>query len=464
MKSRGPFPPNISAAHLPRRDFLQLASVGILAATLGHKLHAATKTDEPSGPFVVTREASGRATGYAEASKIITAAGKTHVAWLDATAETFRVRVRSLDLATGVWSPVTDVGPAHDNHGGPALTIDSQGFLHIVYFPHHRPFRYRRSLRPHDSSAWGPEIQFGESLSYPVLLCAPDDTLLMTCRRYYEGNDRPNEVELWKKPADGAWARQRVILRSRHLHYAHFQDALAWGDDHRTIHLSCRIYETNPVKGAKPIETLGYLRSPDMGVTWEKLDGSPVTLPATADTVDVLARGGADSGRILYAGPLAVNAKGVPHLLHSIRENGVGRTYLATPAPGGIWQRRDLQNFLPAAWRDHDLVMIGAITFSTSGRATVIATLAKLGPGEIDWAHPSNEIVRLWSDDDTRTFKSEVLTPVDSKQPHWLPNLERATGHHAIPENPGIIYLAGGAGAGLKDLALNNQVWWHRYS
>ena len=70
----------------------------------------------------------------------------------------------------------------------------------------------------------------------------------------------------------------------------------------------------------------------------------------------------------------------------------------------------------------------------------------------------------LWSDDGTRTFRSEVLTPIDSKRPHWLPNRERATGHHAISETLGIISLAGGAGSGLKDLALKNQVGWHRCS
>jgi hypothetical protein len=332
--------------------------------------------------------------------------------------------------------------------------------LHIVYFPHHRPFRYRRSVRPNDASAWGPEIQFGESLSYPVLLCAPDDTLILTCRRYYEAIDHLNELELWRKPAGGAWQRQGVIMRSRYLDYVHFQDSTAWGPDHRTIHLSCRIYETHPRKGGTPIETLGYLVSPDAGVTWTRLDGTPVTLPATAETVDVLLSGGDDSGRTLYAGAIAVSAAGVPHLMHSVREKGVAHSYLATPAPGGGWSRRDLHPFLPPEWRDHDLVMTGAITFSASGRATIVATLAKLGPGENDWAHPSNDVVRLWSDDGTRTFQCEVLQPLAGHRPHWLPNLERATGHHVIPEEPGIIYTAGEGGTKLSELQLNNQVWW----
>jgi hypothetical protein len=444
---------------LHRRDFLALAGTGLIASAFTRPLFAAA---DPIEPFTLSTAGSGRATGYGEASKIITANGKTHVAWLDADAAGFHVRIRTLDRSLGRWSPAYPIGDAQDNHGGPGLTIDSRGYLHVVYFPHHRPFRYRRSLRPHNASAWGPEIVFGESLSYPVLLCAPDDTLILTARRYYEADDQLNELELWKKPTDGPWARQRVILRSRHRGYVHFQDSLAWDRDHRTIHLSCRIYETNPVKGAKPIETLGYLRSPDAGVSWQRLDGSPITLPATADTVEVLVRGGAETGRTLYAGALAVDARGEPHLLHSVRENGVGHTFLATPRPDRSgWNRRDLHEFLPAAWRSHDFVMVGAITFSASGRTTIVGTLARLAPGEIDWAHPSNQIVRLWSDDGARTFRSEILTPTTPKPPHWLPNLERPTGHHPIPETPGILFTAGSGGGGLRERLLNNHVHWH---
>jgi hypothetical protein len=53
-----------------------------------------------------------------------------------------------------------------------------------------------------------------------------------------------------------------------------------------------------------------------------------------------------------------------------------------------------------------------------------------------------------------------LLGPIDSKVPHWLPNLERSTGHHAIPEQPGIIFTSGSGGTGLDELKLNNQVWW----
>ena len=85
------------------------------------------------------------------------------MAWLDSPTEGFRVRVRTLDRTTGQWSPTYTIGHAHDNHGGPALTIDGDGFLHVVYFPHHHAMRYRKSKRPGDASEWEPEILFGET-------------------------------------------------------------------------------------------------------------------------------------------------------------------------------------------------------------------------------------------------------------------------------------------------------------
>ncbi|MDP7050839.1 MAG: hypothetical protein QF600_02855, partial [Verrucomicrobiota bacterium] len=84
---------------------------------------------------LLSKQGCGRASGYAEANKIITAKGKTHVAWIDSPPEGFRVRVATLNQKTGKWSPTYTVGQAKDNHGGPALTMDSKGYLHIAYFP-----------------------------------------------------------------------------------------------------------------------------------------------------------------------------------------------------------------------------------------------------------------------------------------------------------------------------------------
>ncbi len=424
-------------------------------------------------PVVLSTVGSGRATAYSEQAKIITVGDRTHVAWLDGEAEGFRVRIRTLDRTTGEWSPATTVGEAMDNHGGPGLTVDSQGYLHIVYYPHHDVFRYRRSLRPNDASAWGPEEQFGEGLSFPTMLCAPDDTLILTARRGFHDAQRvPQEhlaveQELWKKPPGGEWRKVSTLLRSREAGYSQFAVGMAWGPDHRTIHLNTRLYEGHPPKTAYPRHTIGYLVSHDAGETWAKADGTPVTLPAMADTVDVVAPDEGPDGPKFQSGPLSVDAQGVPHLVYTSIQAGITRLFLATPAASGGWTRRELTSSLPAAWHGCAITlnMGGGISFSDSGRVTIVAVVSKLTPEEArdpakEWGHPTTEVVRLWSDDGLLTLQSEILQPEDATRAHWLANLERATGHNRVPDEPGIIYTAGDRGAHVGALELANEVRW----
>ena len=85
---------------------------------------------------VLSERGCGRATAYSEFNKIVTVEGKTHVSWLDSENGKFLVKIQTLDRGTGKWSAVYTVGQAFDNHGGPSLTCDSSGYLHIVYYQH----------------------------------------------------------------------------------------------------------------------------------------------------------------------------------------------------------------------------------------------------------------------------------------------------------------------------------------
>ncbi|MEY3774760.1 MAG: hypothetical protein RLZZ129_1540 [Verrucomicrobiota bacterium] len=425
-----------------------------------------------AAPTVLSNAGCGRATAYWEQNKIITVGEKTHVVWLDSDASGFHVRGRTLDRTTGVWSPTVTIGEAQDNHGGPGLTVDSQGYLHVLYYPHHEQFRYRRSTRPNDLSEWGSEIRVGEGLSFPSLICLADDTLLLSARRGYHDADgkpiesRQVEQEFWRKPAGGEWERVTALIRSRYSGYAQFAAALIPSPDGKTVHLNCRIYEGNPFIGGYQAYTVGYMRSTDGGVTWTKADGTPLTLPVTADTIEVLAKDIGLAGPQVHSGPLAVDAAGVPHHAYTARFGKDTRLYLATPAPGLGWTRRDLTPDLPAAVQGWVVTMTmgGGMSFSDSGRATIIAVVLNPSAEEYDtlkeWGHPTTEVVRLWSDDGLKTFQSEILSPLNTGQTHWLPNIERHTGHNRVPDAPGIIYTAGGAGEHLKDLELNNEVRW----
>ena len=415
--------------------------------------------------YVLSERGSGRATAYAPTNKIVTVGSRTHVTWLDSEAGSFWNRIRTLDRESGRWSPVWTLGPAQDNHGGAALTVDAQGFLHAAYGPHHGPMRYRRSLRPNDAAEWTEEERFGQDLTYPVLLAAADGTLLFTARRSHDApaafappaGSRPWETELWRRRPGARWERVGPLLRARFPGYAQFAEAFWWGDDHRTLHLSCRIHETD-TQGGGLFTTIGYLVSPDGGSTWQRTDGTRIDLPATSATVDVVARGDAANQRVLTTGGLVADAAGRPQVLYSMIGETHARTFLASPGADGTWAARDLSPLLPPddGW---DVIVPGAITRTARGRIVIAATWQQVPAGESWWAHPSNEVGQLWSDDGGTHFQFERFGPPNPERPRWLPNIERATGLHDVPERPGIIFTDGHAGTGNDDILANRVLW-----
>jgi len=110
-----------------RRDFFTTLAVGGAGAAawgiIGRDVRA-----EPLNPdtgSLLSTTGCSAATAHPAANKIVTVDGKTHVGWVDSDDERFQVRIRTLDRATGLWSPKYTVGDAFDNHGGPALAADS---------------------------------------------------------------------------------------------------------------------------------------------------------------------------------------------------------------------------------------------------------------------------------------------------------------------------------------------------
>jgi hypothetical protein len=446
----------VSESGFSRRQWLQ--TTGTLAAGLlwNSAIQAEPTQAATEEQFLLSEQGCGRATGYAEANKIVTDGDRTHVTWLDSPPEGFRVRVRTLDRSSSQWSPAHTVGDAYDNHGGPALAVDSRGYLHIVYYPHHHAMRYRSSKRPGDASEWGEEISFGERLTYPTLVCGKDDTLIFTGRRSF--GDRPWQVELWKCSPGGSWQRQGPILESRHKGYAHFQESLAWGPDHRTLHLCCRFHENSDSKAYGRLQTVAYLVSPDGGKTWQRSDGEAVTLPATAEAAEVLAEGGVDRQRILRAGGMAVDPEGRAHVVYTVEEEGRGQTFVARPMGDGQWERIELTPFLPEPWASWNMVMPGGLTFDDQGEMFVVAMLQKPEDDKSTWGHASNEVVQFRSADGGKTFSFALVSRPDATVSHWLPNIERVTGHNRVSGAPGILYTAGVPGEKNTEL-LANRVW-----
>ena len=429
---------------MDRRNAMAVLAGGSLSlADAGFALSAAPKRAVHS-TMRLSQHGSGRATAYAEANKIVTVGEKTHVTWLDSVQDGFRVRIRTLDRRSGQWSQTWTVGPAHDNHGGPTLTVDSRGHLHVVYFPHHNPFRYRSSLKPNDASAWSDEVQFGRKLTYPTLVCGPDDTLYLTARRSHAR--MPWTVEMWKKPVGKAWEMVGTILRSRAGGYSHFQEALAWGPDHKRLHLSVRIYENGG-----SVEVVGYMFSDDFGKTWRGRNGRVIEQPVSAETIDVIASGGRVEGKSSHkCGTISVTADGQPVIVYSASSSPGAEMIVATPDGKSAWRRHGLASAVAGQWPDWRIGPAAEVSINRQGTMYVLATMASEG---------KNDVALISSKDLGRTIKLERPAAGVKQAKKWLANLERATGQQRVDGRPGVIFTAGTRGKGNTDI-LSNDVFW----
>jgi hypothetical protein len=205
---------------------------------------------------------------------------------------------------------------------------------------------------------------------------------------------------------------------------------------------------------------VGYLRSPDAGTTWERSDGQRVALPATPDTVTVIASGGDKKAPGLRCGAIAVDGAGSPAILYSSTAELPGQAWIATPQASGSWRKRPLLPEIAQGWPGWSLTMPGGITVGAAGRVYVVLTMVKLQANDAEsvWGHSTSEVLWLESADGGATFEPTLLSTPNPACPHWLPNIERPTGHNKV-ERPGVIYTAGTRGENNRQI-LSNRVYW----
>jgi hypothetical protein len=439
-----------------RREFLR-ATLG--AGTTWALGSACLGQAPPPAPFTLSRVGCGRATAYCESNKIVTLDGRTHVAWLDSEDDTFLVRARTLDQATGTWSEAVTVGEAFDNHGGPALAVDGAGHLHVVYHPHQHPFRYRRSLRPNDASAWTDETRFGTACTYPALVCMPDDTLVLACREQAPSGQRV--LNLYRKPAGGDWSSPRTLVHGAAPRgYARWQAALALDPTGRTLHMNFMLLEGSKAPG----RAVAYWRSHDAGDTWERSDGTRIETPATPATIEIIAGAADNPEQADYrSGNIAVDAHGVPWIIYARLDRKPCEAWLASCDPRTGWRTTSLLPTVRAAWPDRVPQTPGQVTFDDRGTMYVALTTAAADvTRETHWGHASDRVAVLVSRDGGATFEVVDVPQPDTAAPNWLPSLERPTRHVPIGR-PSLAWTHGEPGAdNLQTLA--NQVLWQELS
>jgi hypothetical protein len=139
--------------------------------------------------------------------------------------------VATFDRERGTLSEPFLIGhgpPPNDVHNTPSITIDSQGYLHVLVGTHGQPFRYTRSLASNTADGgWSAPELLGEGMrmTYIGLVCGPDDTLHLACRLWLDSKPPQPEVThatlaYLRKPPGRPWSEPRVLVRAPFSEYS----------------------------------------------------------------------------------------------------------------------------------------------------------------------------------------------------------------------------------------------------
>jgi len=179
-------------------------------------------------PVLISHKCIGLAAHSGIPSCVVSRGDRVHVVWAEATEPAEKVPgvptyVVTYNRATGTLGAPVLVGygaPPNDIHNTPSITMDSQGYLHVLAGTHGRPFQYARSLQPNEASGgWTAAEPVGKDLSqtYIGLVCGSDDTLHLTYRLWRYGEPpHPHShhatLAYQRKRAGQPWEAPRVLI------------------------------------------------------------------------------------------------------------------------------------------------------------------------------------------------------------------------------------------------------------
>ena len=389
---------------------------------------------------VISDKASNRATSYELANKIITIKDKIFIAWLD---ENQHVRVTTYDKASDTWNEAADLGPADDNHGGPVLTMDSKGYLYVVFGPHaQNPLRMRKSQRPYDASAWdATETVPSGGATYPCAVFDDKDTmhLVYRCHQTMEGQIvlrylRRYRDGTWSKPLDLADAAPGAgkLYRSYYASLAISKNGI--------IHLAFHLYKENFYCH------FAYMCSRDGGATWENVKGEKLKLLVTPESPCILLSErspdempGWKNGSTRI-GNIALDDKGNPWIIYGkLLWHRVGRAM----------ETIDLSKPVDAVFPGKELTIVGSITFDKDGTLYLVSHVRPRG--ELGRAPKSSEVILITSKDYGKSFQMSLVShenPKNPEVPNWAPNIERPFNTRLLDHAPSFVYQFGDPGWG----------------
>ena len=387
---------------------------------------------------VLSITGSTRGTAYTMSNKVLTHAGKTHVAWLD---QICKIYVRTYFHRSRRWGKPVYVGTGDDNHAGAAFAMDSRGYLHLAFGPHHNPIRHVVSRRPNTATSWVEQPSYGGvTATYPSLVCDKDDTL-HSCYRGSFGAERPWSLVYQKKTRGGEWTDPvKLVDPQGPPAYTQFENALHI-DRRGTLYLAYHIVRaTEADHGDTRGRGFGVMRSCDRGENWETVDGRALDLPATPASPCVIEF---DEGLDVRMGNVVTGGRGSLCFTLNRREGGVAETFFYSRGKND-WHVVSLMPQAERLFGECEMSDVCALSIADDGVIYAAGPVCRRGGG---WADSSNEIALFTSRDGGETFSGYRISANEATVSNWLPALERQTGHNRV-DVPNLVYTHGHIGEG----------------
>lgn len=256
----------------------------IAAAVVG--LAALGRADDPA-PLDVAPVWSGHPVRFA----LLTVGDRQAVGYYDADRR-LTVAVRSLGERTWTFVPLPRT-TGWDSHNSVAMAVDSDGFVHLAADMHASPLVYFRSRHPLDEPFTADSFEplhrmtgdRQDRVTYPVFLQDAAGELVFMHRHGSSGdgdqiiNRYDAATRSWRRLVDAPLTCGR---RDGATMNAYFEGPIRGPDG--LFHLAW-VWRDTP--DCDTCHDVCYARSRDL-VHWERSDGTPLDLPITAETCEVV--------------------------------------------------------------------------------------------------------------------------------------------------------------------------------
>ncbi|PRD56599.1 BNR-4 repeat-containing protein [Sphingobacterium gobiense] len=175
--------------------------------------------------------------------------------------------------------------PPNDTHNIPGITMDSEGYLHVLTGTHGRPFQYAKSLQPlsvldgwtEAESLLDPKT-IRSTQTYLGLVIDKENTL-HTIFRYWQHNAEPfpdthyATLAYMSKKQGEQWSEPKILVQAPLFHYSNFRHRLTI-DRKGRLFISYDYWSTFWFyRNDRKYSERTLLMSPDGGTSWELVSG-----------------------------------------------------------------------------------------------------------------------------------------------------------------------------------------------